>query len=239
MSCACLLLFCSFCTVYAEEGTKYECEAEGNEFISPCGPFGDGTIEGASGGIMVGHTGGDGQYYFVMNNIQAEKTGVYRVEIFYACADISRTFRIGVNGKEGDLIELEEASDTFEANPISMEVELELEAGSNSLKFYTVTRDEGEGDHEWAPNFDCIIIHELLPEETTTHIVDAEKSPTLNPTEENIEVSATAQNSIQPAETAEPETGNDGNIDIIVVSIAIVAVAVIVVIVLIINKKRK
>lgn len=137
------------------DGLLYECEASTTQ--------NHGTninnVENASGGQYVGATGNDGASWFTMQEITVPAPGNYLVEIDYISSDF-RTFRIGANGAEGNLVSPLPIGNWTDIGTTS--TVLTLHGGSNSLKFYTIATSEGLGDTQWAPNFDCIRIKPIF-----------------------------------------------------------------------------
>ncbi|MBQ9415911.1 MAG: DUF5110 domain-containing protein [Clostridia bacterium] len=139
---------------------KYECENGGeyqncNSKLAPR----DGYVQ--SGGYAVGASANNGKAFFTMKGIQVPKDGTYKVVIYAASGD-ERTFRLKVNGNDTGELYRVRTGHFHKFGPLQLE--LDLRAGDNSLTFWAEAKEEGEGDTEWMPNFDYILLPELSQE---------------------------------------------------------------------------
>ncbi len=134
----------------------YECES-GDEYISCTNKLAPRDGYEQSGGFAVGNLK-SGESSFTMGGIIVPEDGVYKVLIYAASGD-RRTFRLMVNGEE--IYELYSAQTGHFHNFKPFEVELELQAGENTLTIFGYAKSEGVGDTEWMPNFDYLVIPEV------------------------------------------------------------------------------
>lgn len=133
----------------------YECES-GDEYINCTNKLAPRDNYEHSGGFAVGNLK-SGESSFTMGGLVVPKDGIYKVLIYTASGD-KRTFRLMVNGEETD--ELYSFQTGHFHNFKAYEIELELQAGENTLTFFGYAKSEGLGDTEWMPNFDYVIIPE-------------------------------------------------------------------------------
>lgn len=95
-------------------------------------------------GTLVGWL--EGTAYLELNNIEVEKAGTYYVQIWYMTGE-DRTVYLSVNGGENIAVECPSSGDYY-SNPACAYVEIELEAGVNTIR---LSNPDG-----YAPNLDKI-----------------------------------------------------------------------------------
>lgn len=131
-------------------GTLYECEDAGNEFVGASVATGK---KNASGKALVGSVGNNGKNYLTMKNITVQKDGNYEVEILYFNGEKNaRMLDLSINGGEVLSIHCYSTGGWDTYGSISLIVP--LKAGSNSIKLTTLP---GNG---WAPDLDAIIVYD-------------------------------------------------------------------------------
>lgn len=141
--CAILITKTKTPSMPSDSFTHYEAESavntlSGNAAVYDCA--------NCSGGKKVGYLGnGSGTLQF--NNITVDKAGRYQMKIYYLTAD-ERWIYCSVNGGSGQRIQIPVTSGSFN-NVRTATVEITLQRGNNSLKFY---------HSDWAPDIDQIAI---------------------------------------------------------------------------------
>ena len=134
----------------AAQEVSYEAEASGNTVrgtaVRSSDYCGSGAT-GCSGGQKVRRIGSGHADYLAINGVAAATTGNHRVKIYYTSGE-NRNLSVSVNG--GQATELSNLNSGGWSVVASVEVDLHLSAGLNSIKFFK--------DGEWAPDIDRITV---------------------------------------------------------------------------------
>ncbi len=136
----------------------YECEI-GGDYVNCNNRLETRDGYPQSGGYSVGAGASDGKSSFTMKGIRVPGAGTYRVLVYAASADV-RTFRLKVNGEDTGEKYNVRTGHYHDFKP--HEFELELKAGDNTLTFWQ--EPKAKGDSEWLPNFDYIVLPDVVPD---------------------------------------------------------------------------
>ncbi|GLV55641.1 hypothetical protein KDH_24850 [Dictyobacter sp. S3.2.2.5] len=124
---------------------SYEAEAANNTIGGGASVVG---CSACSGGQKVGNIGSGA--YVQLNSIYASNSGSATATIYYIDGDTGRSAQLGVNGGAATTLNFHGTNDNNWNTVQSMNVSVNLNAGSNSIKLSSASG--------WAPDFDRIVI---------------------------------------------------------------------------------
>jgi Cellulose binding domain/Carbohydrate binding module (family 35)/PQQ-like domain len=146
--------------------SSYEAESSANTLA---GGAVVAACSGCSGGSKVGYVGDGGTLQF--NGVQATSAGTYTLTIYYIDGDTGRTAQMSVNGGAATTLTFHGTNDSNWNVVQSLTVPVQLNAGSNTIKFSNASAP--------APDFDRIT---LTPTSSPTPTPTPTSNPTPTPT---------------------------------------------------------
>jgi hypothetical protein len=124
------------------DGVQYQAEATGN---TRSGQAAVAQCSGCSGGSKLLGIGGSTSNYLVINNVNVASAGVHTMRV--RALGGSKTFYISANGGTAKTLAV---PNTSTSTPVTYNVNVTLNAGSNSIKFYN--------NSATAPQLDSIVV---------------------------------------------------------------------------------
>jgi hypothetical protein len=126
----------------------YDAASSSNTLVSPAGIY---SCSGCASGYKVGgYDGGNGS--LTLNNVYAATGGTYNLTIYGVGGGGDRTVTFDVNGTNAQSVTIKGNDGNSDSVPVTVQVQ--LNQGSNSLKFYTLPSD-------YSPQLDYFVVSPL------------------------------------------------------------------------------